>query len=252
METTLRAGRLALVVVEEDQVDVGAEVELLAAQLPQAQDDEPRGQAPRGHRDAVALLGVRPGQADGRLGAGVGQVREVLGDHLQREAADDVVVADPQALAAAETAEGQLLLLLGRQRRDRRPELLDQGGPVAALRAGAEPVEQVGVADQDLAEILAGAEDLEEDLGGPRLADELVERLVEPADRAEEALEVRQRHAGVGAPRQDGVELRGDPRDPVEPLGPGAAGEVDQVARPRSASRMPSPESQPSSNSGIS
>ncbi len=39
----LGAGGLAVFVVEEDQVDVGAVVELLAAELTQPQHDEPRG-----------------------------------------------------------------------------------------------------------------------------------------------------------------------------------------------------------------
>ena len=110
----------------------------------------------------------------------------------------------------------------------------------------------VGVADQDLAEILAGAEDLQEDLGRPRVRRQLVERLVEPADGGEEAFEVRQRHAGVGAPRQDGVELHGDPRDPVEPLGPGAPGEVDQVRAPALGVADAQAREPALSNSGIS
>ena len=39
-----------------------------------------------------------------------------------------------------------------------------------------------------------------------------------------------ERHPGIGAPRQDGVELDGDPREQLQALRPGAPGQVGQVA----------------------
>ncbi len=57
-----------------------------------------------------------PGRADGDLDAGVGEVGEVEGDQVEREVADDVVVADPEDLAEPEPAEGEAAGILGRRR----------------------------------------------------------------------------------------------------------------------------------------
>ena len=100
----LGAGRLAILVVEENQIDVGAVVQLLPAQFSQPQNDKPRGCPPCRHRHAKSALGATPCQPNRRLDARVGQVREVLSDHFQRITTDDVVVANPQALPLTEPA----------------------------------------------------------------------------------------------------------------------------------------------------
>ena len=112
------------------------------------------------------------------------------------------------------------------------PEPFDQDRTIPAFGAGLEPVEQPGVADQDLAVILARAEDLEQDLGRPGVGGQPVERLVEPRDGGEEAFEIGEGHARVGASRQDRVELDGDPCHAVQPLRAGAPGQVGEITRP--------------------
>ena len=105
---------LTLLIVEEYEVDVGAVVELGAAELAQSQHDEPSGRSVLPAGRAEPLLGPGPSQPGGGLGAGVGQVGEVDRDHLEWKPADDVVVADPECLAMAESADGERLLAFGR------------------------------------------------------------------------------------------------------------------------------------------
>ncbi len=57
----LGPGGLAVLIVEEDEVDVRAVVQLDAPELSQAQDDEPSGRAPRCRRFAEPRLSPRPG-----------------------------------------------------------------------------------------------------------------------------------------------------------------------------------------------
>ena len=230
----LRAGRLPVLVVEEDQVDVRAVVELLRRRAcPGPARRTARRAAAGGTRNAVPRLGARPGQPDGGLDAGVGQVGEVLRDHLQRKPADDVVVADPQALALAEPPQGQRLLVLVVQSR----RASSQSSSISADRSrrsapGPQPVEQLGVADQDLAEVLAGAEDLEQDLGRPRCRRRarasvaLEPRAPRPGTARGSPAPCRGRGSGAGRRRAG----RRAGRRPVERIGPGPAGQVGQVA----------------------
>ena len=101
----------AILVIEEDKIDVGAVVQLGAAELAQAQDDEPGGAAIGPQRGPEPGLGPPPRQPRRGFGAGVGKVRQVERDHLQGEAADDVVVADAQSLPKPEAANGQCLIV---------------------------------------------------------------------------------------------------------------------------------------------
>ena len=225
-----RAGGLALDVIEEDQVDVGAVVQLLAAELPHRQHDEPRGLALVPGGDAVPGLGPAASQPAGDLDAGVGQLREVEGDHLERDAAHDVVVADPEDLALAEPPQHHPLGLLVAGGDRLGPELGDQRLAVAALGADAEPVEQGRVADDQLAEVLARAEELDQDLGRPGVADQVAQgRLGHRAGR-HEPFQVRQGHVGVGTPWQEAVELGREPGD--QGAGPPPLGQVAEVAEP--------------------
>ena len=82
--------------------------------------------------------------------------------------------------------------------RERVPELVDQRLAVAPLGPGTEPVEQGRVADQELAEVLARAEELDEDLRRPHALGQHGEGLVGPRAGGDEPLQVRQRHAGSG------------------------------------------------------
>ena len=91
-----------------------------------------------------------------------------------------------------------------------------------------EPVEQRRVADHQLAEVLAGAEELHEHLGGSGMLGQDPEHGLGPPVGRDEPLEVRQRHAGVGAAGQEQVQLAGDPARSVRPPRP-----AREVARGR-------------------
>ncbi len=222
---------LAVFVVEEYQIDVGAVVELLAAELSQAQDDEPGGRAPRRHRHPESSLGPSPGQPHGRLDAGVGQVREVLGDHFQGKTADDVVIADAQALALAEPAQGEPLLVLvravrRRSSRDRRSRPIDPGAParLAASRAASGSRIKTSLKywlvlkTWSRISVVRG------------LAASSSERRLDPRNRGHEPFQIGDRHPGIGAPGQDRVELDRDPGERLQPRRPGPPGQVGEVA----------------------
>ena len=125
------AGGHPFVIINENQVDVGAIVQLLAAELAQGQDHEPGGLAVAVERRPVLFVEQEPGEPIGPLDAGVGQVRQVERDQLQRQVADDVVVADPQQLAEPEPAEGELAVLGGPAFGQEAPKLGDHVGEIA-------------------------------------------------------------------------------------------------------------------------
>lgn len=124
----------------------------------------------------MSELSTAASQTAGGLDAGVGQVREVEGHHLERHPPNDVVVSDPEQLALAELADDQPLAFLITSRREVVPEVGDQRIAIATIGLSTEPVEETGVADHQLAEVLARAEELNEDLGRPRVGGEQFER----------------------------------------------------------------------------
>ena len=128
-------------------------------------------------------LGPAARQPHGRLNARVGQVGQILGGHFQGKTADDVVVADTEALPPAKPAQSELLIVFLGQPGDGLPELVDQGRPIPALGPSLQPIEQLGVADQDLAQVLAGAENLEQDLGRAMVLREQAQRRARTAAR---------------------------------------------------------------------
>ena len=165
-----RAVGLAVAVVEEDQVDVAGVVQLAAAQLAHAQDDEPgrlavgaAGVAPlRARASARRPAGPLPGsRRPGRKSARVTVLQALL--------ADDVAVGDPQRLAALEAPQ-----------RASAPPARGPGprppppGPrrASAAATGAPSVSRSrskpsGSRDQQVAEVLAGGEDLHQRRAAP-------------------------------------------------------------------------------------
>ena len=103
---------LAVLLVEEDEVDVAGVVQLDAAELAEAEDDEAAALAVAAERLAVVLFQVSPGVVEGRFDDGVGQVGDLPGDGCDRLAADDVAIGDAQRFAALEAAERRRALRL--------------------------------------------------------------------------------------------------------------------------------------------
>ena len=120
-----------------------------------------------------------------------------------------------------------------------------------AARTGLKPVEQVRVADQDLAEILAGAEDLEQDLGRPGVFGQLVQSQPRgPVGLPMNRSRLVSAMPGSGQRGRTVSSWMDDPGDQRQVRRPGPADQVAQVAQPRSGSRTPSPASQSWMTSG--
>ncbi len=144
---------LALAVVEEDQVDVAGIVQLAAAELAHAQDDEAGRLAVRADGVAPLPAELSPGGAEGPFEDCVGQVGNLRRDRLQALLADDVAVGDPQRLAAFETPQRPQHRLLVLQGRDFRHQVLDEHLPGHRRPFGQpQQVEALRVGDQQVAE----------------------------------------------------------------------------------------------------
>jgi hypothetical protein len=98
------AARLPVVAVDEDEVDVGGVVELVAAELAHADDGEAGAAAIGGLGNAIERLQrlVRP--AAGGAQAHVGEPRQLLGGYREVGVAQDIAGADAEELAVLEAA----------------------------------------------------------------------------------------------------------------------------------------------------
>ena len=194
-------------VVDVDEVDVGAVVEVAAAELAHADDREPPRQGAVGRR----LLSRRDVQH--LVDQGVGEVRELGGRRRQRlpvQHAEEIHGRDPQHLAALVPLEPVHLEFDGAVAVDQPGEL---AVVVVAVRRRAvelvpQPVQVAGVADENLAEERGGPENLRQDVEDVRV-------LLQGAD------ERRLRRAGgdVAAEPDDGGVGVGRRRDLVEQQG---------------------------------
>jgi hypothetical protein len=106
---SLSAFRLAVGGIDVHEVDVGAEVQLPAAELAHGDDGEPRGHCcpilPPHQGPAELLLKVGIDMFIGRLEADLCQVRELAHGLLQVRFAHEVAQADPEHLLPAELPE---------------------------------------------------------------------------------------------------------------------------------------------------
>src|SRR5438105_4289890 len=88
------AARLAVLVVNEHQVDVAAVVQLLAAMLAKGEDHAAYRLIRISERLAEAIADVPQGGVQGHFQGGVGDAGNVAGDLLEWAVGDDVVGAD--------------------------------------------------------------------------------------------------------------------------------------------------------------
>ena len=215
-------GVVVLVVglVDEDEVDVRAVVELAPAQLAHADDDEAPRQ-PLERRAASSTAARRDAQR--ALGDDVGEIRDLRGGGLERLAAQDVARGDAQDLAALEAAQrvgvAGLVLGLGEQEVGLLGEVLDLGRRAIDLRH--QPVEVLGVADQDLGQERRGAHHLDQHVERARIVDQVAqERGAGQAGRGV-AREGDDRGVGIGgaadARRAASRRGRRAPRAPAAP-----------------------------------
>ena len=101
----LAARGVPVVAVDDDQVNVGGVVELVAAELAHAEHREPRRRPVRRPRRAVGVRQrfLRP--SPGGLETHVGQVRQLLGGHGEVGVTQDVAAADAEQVAVLESAQ---------------------------------------------------------------------------------------------------------------------------------------------------
>ena len=201
------AGRVVRGVVDVDEVDVGAVVQVAAAELAHADDREPPRQRPVDRR----LLGRRDAQH--LVDEHVREVRELRRRRCQRlpvEHAEEVGRRDPQYLAALIPLEPVDLVLDGAVSLDQPGDFLVVGVAVGRrpVQLVSQPVQVAGVADENLAEVGGGPQDLRQDVQDVGI-------LVQRAD------ERRLRRAGgdVAAEPDDGRVGVGGRRDLVEQQG---------------------------------
>ena len=168
-------GGLAVLVEQKDEVDIGT-----ANSAPDRRASPWRPRTTK--RPASPLIeegtpnsqfGAMPSQPNRTFDTRISQIREILRDQFERITAHDVVVPDAQGLALAKSPQGQALIVFigkGATPWSQRFSIKDERS--ATLGASAHPIEQLGIADQDLAEVLARAENLQQCLCGPRVVGE--------------------------------------------------------------------------------
>ncbi len=225
-------------VPDEDHVDVGDVVELVAAALAHRDDGEAA--------ERRVLGGGGGGDPQGRAEGGGGEVGELGGGLGDVDGAADVAGRDGEQAAAVGDAQGDGVVGV----REAALELGESGVQVGGLvRDEVDPV--AGVAGEVVAEGLGGAEHAEEAVAEGFGADEGVEEPGQLAGglRLGEPDQPAQGQVGIGG-RAEGVEQHGIGADGGERLGvqqPGGCGGVgetaaeqpDESAAPASRDRHP-------------
>ncbi len=204
----LRSVRLALVLVDEAEVDVGRVVELGPPVLAERDHREAGGRplAVRAdvHRPPVPLAESRLHHRAGLRQTRVGQLRQLLGRRHEIRVPEQVPEADPAQLAALHPAKRVEPRLVG-------PERAARAGHFGVHRlAGSrphhagieEPGHRLGRADQRVGQELARRDERRQDRDGFRVGGEQDVEAA-PVERGRrEALEVVERHVGIGGDAQ--------------------------------------------------
>jgi hypothetical protein len=158
------SGGVAVGGIEEDEVDVGAVIELFAAELAHGEHRE------RGRGEAIALGVVGDGAAEGDVEDGVGEVGEFAGGFGEIGEAADVAEENTEKFAAAETGKVDGFGEAGREGVFETSSELIGGAGLAEQRAGAELFEPLGMLEDLFGEEVGVGEDGERGLMGGRVA----------------------------------------------------------------------------------
>jgi hypothetical protein len=163
------AGGVAVGGIEEDEVDVGAVVELFAAELADGENGEGRA------GEAVAEGVVGDGAAEGDVENGVGEVGEFAGGFREISEAADVAEEDAEEFAAAEAGEIDGFREAGREGGFEAVGVLIGGAGLMEGGAGAELFEPLGVLEDFFGEEVGVGKDGHGGLVGRGLAREAFE-----------------------------------------------------------------------------
>ena len=199
--------------------------------MPKARTTQETGWPASVHGLAEALADLPQGHGQGDLDGHVGDVRNVAGDLVQRSIADDVIGADAQHLSLAEAAKdaqhGRVLvgrIDLGLQLR------LQFRLTGAAAQRHAQHVEIIGIETEQIAERLAGAEQVQKDFQHAGAILQQDGELLDGGGVGEEAFEVVQRHVRIGTARQQPAQRRTEVAQAVERQRVGQAGQIAPAA----------------------
>jgi hypothetical protein len=163
------AGGVAVGGVEKDEIDVGAVVELFAAELADGEDGDGRA------GEAVALGVVGDGAAEGDVENGVGEVGEFAGGFREIGEAADVAEEDAKEFAAAEAGEVDGFREAGGEGGFEAVDELIGGAGLVERGAGAELFEPLGMLEEFFGEEMRVGEDGHSGLVGRGLAREAFE-----------------------------------------------------------------------------
>ena len=155
---------LAVLLVQEDEVDVAGIVQLDAAQLAEAEHDEPAALAVA-HAAAGRTARRRCRRAKSSAASTIASARYEICrvDGVDRLVAHDVAVGDPQRLAPLEPPQRRQHLGVVAQRAHFADELFDQRRAGDRLALGhPQQVVRFLVGDQQVAEVLAGRKNLQQ------------------------------------------------------------------------------------------
>jgi hypothetical protein len=234
-----RAVGLAGVVAEENQVDVAGVVQLPAAQLAQGQHGEAGGLPVRPSRRAALLDQLAACGADGSLDDRVRQKRDLLGHDPQPLPHHDVAVRDPQRLPVLVPAEDRQDIAIVVQLDDFRTDFLQQHAARHRLAfRQAQQIEALRIPNQQIAQVLARGEDLQQRRQGVGIALEQRPQGQRVTGRREETVQVIQRHVRIADATQVLVQLLAEDRQEIG--GQTRLGDLQEVAL--SARRVPNPQ----------
>ena len=203
-EAALRSARgLPVLSIDEDEVDVGGIVQLIAAELAHADDGEAGGRAVGSLGDAEALAETLLGPPPRGLQAHVGEARELFRGHRQVGVSQQVAGAYAQELAILEPAErvpARVEPLEGAR------GLLEGGGELVAMPlphglALEKPREERRMPAQRVGEELARAPEPRHEVERARVRAEETEQS-DAIALGGQALQVVERHVGIGRLRQ--------------------------------------------------
>ena len=192
-------GRPGRHVVEVDQVDVRAVVQVDAAQLAHADDGKPSGQ--RAVTGGVLGHGEAQDAVDQSIRE-VGQLRGGRGQRLPVQHAEHVACGDAQHLPPVEPLQRIHLVLDALRGVEAAVDFLVVGGAVGrrSVQLAPQPVEVFGIADEDFAEEGGGAQDLRQNLQHARVGVQIAD---EPGlRRARRDVTAEADHGGVGIGRR--------------------------------------------------
>ena len=234
-----------IALVHIDQIDVGAEIQILAAELAHAKDDE--AERPAVGRDGLAVQLTQPRSAVlvGDLDRRVSQTAQLPGRLFQPGQRQQVTGTDAQVRAVTVDPQPVPELLLGqlvRQPGAQRGQMLGKAGPRGLAIGQKGRLPSLGLTQQDCGEMLACAEHKKQ-VGTPPG----VSQHPAPAGAVvEQAAQIRRRQARVRRGRhagRNGVPPGGQAfaqgQENVEGLGDGRSGGGHGGRAGRVASRKP-------------